>query len=92
MTDARRALSLARARYQTGVETFTTVLTDSQAVLSAEMNLSQATASMSSDLVMLYKALGGGWETRYPEAPVPPVSLADVAIPKDDLTPKPSGP
>ena len=92
VSDARRALSLARARYQTGVESFTTVLTDSQAVLSAEMNLSQTTASMSADLVMLYKALGGGWETRFPESPVAPLSLADVTIPPGDLTPKPDGP
>ena len=92
VSDARRALGLARSRYQTGVETFTTVLTDSQAVLSAEMNLSQATAAMSSDLVMLYKALGGGWETRFPESPVPPLSLADVTIPSGDLVPKPAGP
>ena len=90
--DARRALSLARARYATGVESFTTVLTDSQTVLQAEMNLSQATAAMSSDLVMLYRALGGGWETTFPDRPVPPLPLADVAIPAADLVAKPAGP
>ena len=92
VTDARRALSLARSRYTQGVEIFTTVLQDSQTVLQAEMNLSQSTAAMSTDLIQLYKALGGGWETAFPEQPVPPLSLVDVAIPTGDLVPKPSRP
>ena len=92
VSDARRALSLARTRYQSGVDTFTTVLQDSQTALQAEMNLSQATAAISTDFVALYKALGGGWENTFPDEPVPPVALGDVTIPKKDLTPRPVGP
>jgi uncharacterized protein (DUF4415 family) len=29
----------------------------------------QATVSVSADLVQLYKALGGGWESTFPAAP-----------------------
>jgi NodT family efflux transporter outer membrane factor (OMF) lipoprotein len=83
--DAHRALSLARSRYSDGVETFTTVLTNEQTVLQAEMELSRATAGISTDLVALYKALGGGWETTFPDRPVPPLPLQDVAIPSADL-------
>ncbi len=88
VADARRALSLARSRYTQGVDTFTTVLQDSQIVLQADLNLAQATASMSTDLVALYKALGGGWETTFPDHPVTPLPLADVTIPPGDLIPK----
>ena len=83
--DAGRALSLARSRYADGVEIFTTVLTDEQTVLQAEMDLSRATAGISTDLVALYKALGGGWETTYPDRPLAPLPLSDVAIPAADL-------
>ena len=92
VADARRGLGLARTRYSQGVDTFTTVLQNSQNVLTAEVNLSQATANISTDFVALYKALGGGWETTFPDKPVPPLSLADVTIPAGDLAPKPDEP
>ncbi len=87
--DARQALTLARARYTQGVDTFTTVLQNSQTVLGAEMNLSQATAGISTDFVALYKALGGGWETTFPDRPNAPLPLAAVVIPAKDLAPRP---
>ncbi len=90
--DARRALSLARSRYTQGVDTFTTVLQDSQVVLQADMNFAQATAAISTDFVALYKALGGGWETTFPDHIATPLPLADVTVPFSDLLPKPSRP
>ena len=92
VADARRGLELARSRYTQGVDTFTTVLQNSQNVLGAEVNLSQATANISTDFVALYKALGGGWEITFPDKPIAPLPLADVTIPQDDLTPKANGP
>ena len=79
--DARRGLQLARVRYTQGVDTFTTVLQNSQNVLTAEVNLSQATANISTDFIALYKALGGGWQTAFPDRPIAPLPLADVTIP-----------
>ena len=90
--DARQALALARSRYTQGVEIFTTVLSNSQIVLQAEVNLSQATAGISTDLVALYKALGGGWETTFPDRPISPLRLDEVTIPAEDISPKPIGP
>ena len=92
VSDARRGLQLARTRYTQGVDTFTTVLQNSQNVLNAEVNLSQATANISTDFVALYKALGGGWQTTFPDKPIPPLPLADVTIPPGDLALKPDGP
>jgi len=66
---AQTALDLARARYNDGVADFTTVLNSAQMVLSAQQQLLQSTVSVSTDLVQLYKALGGGWETEFPATP-----------------------
>ena len=92
VSDARRGLQLARTRYTQGVDTFTTVLQNSQNVLTAEVNLSQATANISTDFVALYKALGGGWQTSFPDKPIAPLPLADVTIPPGDLALKPDAP
>ena len=73
---------------KTGVETFTTVLTNSQTVLQAEMQAAQATQGISTDLGVLYKALGGGWEVTFPDHLPEPLPLADVVIPPSDLVPK----
>ena len=81
--DAQRALDLSRVRYQQGVDTFTTVLQNSQTLLQARTNLAQATATVSTDLVALYKALGGGWETSFPADGMPAVVDAVAALPTD---------
>ncbi len=65
---AKQALVFARSRYDQGVADITTLLNNAQTVLSAEQQLAQSTANVSTDLVALYKALGGGWELTYPDA------------------------
>jgi NodT family efflux transporter outer membrane factor (OMF) lipoprotein len=57
----RRALALARARYEQGVADFLQVLIAQRAQLAAEQDLADSTATVSTNLVQLYKALGGGW-------------------------------
>lgn len=64
----QRALSLAQSRYQEGVADFLQVLTAQQNLLSTQQQLAIATTNVSSNLVALYKALGGGWETQLPAA------------------------
>ncbi len=64
---ARQALAFARSRYDQGVADFTTLLQNAQTVLTAEQQLAQSTTNISTDLVALYKALGGGWELTYPD-------------------------
>ncbi len=68
----RQALSLARDRYNDGVTEFTTVLDTARTLLQAEQAHAQSTTDISIDLVQLYKALGGGWELTYPDAPPEP--------------------
>ena len=77
---AKAALLLARTRYEQGVADFTTLLTDARTVLEAEQSLAQSTTNVSTDLVALYKALGGGWELTYPDprAKLPPLVAAGV--------------
>ena len=58
----RRALDLARARYEQGVADFLQVLIAQRDQLAAEQQLSDSTTTVSTDLVQLYKALGGGWD------------------------------
>ena len=59
---ARDALSLARFRYNTGVTSFISVLDAQRTLLQAQLQLAQSVAAVSTNLVQLYKALGGGWE------------------------------
>ena len=63
---ARRALSLARQQYVQGLSTFLEVLTAQRTVLEAEQSYADSTTTISTNLVALYKALGGGWETNFP--------------------------
>jgi NodT family efflux transporter outer membrane factor (OMF) lipoprotein len=66
------ALRLARQRYAEGLSTFLDVLTAQQNLLQAQQQYADSTATVCSDLVALYKALGGGWEADFP------VSTADA--------------
>lgn len=67
VADNRRALGLAQSRYQQGVADFLTVLDAQRSLLGAQLQLAGSTTTVSSNLVALYKALGGGWETDMPE-------------------------
>ena len=62
----RRALSLARDRYTQGVTDFLQVLDVQRSLLAAEQQLTDSTTTVSTDLVQIYKALGGGWESDFP--------------------------
>jgi NodT family efflux transporter outer membrane factor (OMF) lipoprotein len=70
---ARRALALSRTRYDAGVTDFISVLDAERTLLQAELELAQSTTNVSTNLVQLYKALGGGWEETFPEEPVPSI-------------------
>ncbi|MFO8165063.1 MAG: efflux transporter outer membrane subunit [Desulfatiglandales bacterium] len=58
---AKQALELAQYKYQTGMIDFITVLDAQRSLLTYEDKLVQSTGSITSNLVRLYKALGGGW-------------------------------
>ncbi|HEX9470245.1 MAG TPA: efflux transporter outer membrane subunit [Bradyrhizobium sp.] len=76
---SRQALGLARDRYRDGVADFLTVLDTERSLLQAEQQYTTSTTNVSLDLVQLFKALGGGWETTYPDRAGPePVVLVPV--------------
>jgi NodT family efflux transporter outer membrane factor (OMF) lipoprotein len=58
----RDAVDLARQRYASGVASFIDVLDAQRALQQNQLQLADGTAAVSTDLVVLYKALGGGWE------------------------------
>jgi len=64
----RTALDLSRERYRQGVADFLNVLDTERSLLAAQLQLAQSTTTVSSNMVQLYKALGGGWETSFPVA------------------------
>jgi len=73
---SREALSLSRVRYTNGVADFITVLDAQRTLLASQQQLAQSTTSVSTDLIQLYKALGGGWEQTFPNEPPQPVAAA----------------
>ncbi|HEX3983601.1 MAG TPA: efflux transporter outer membrane subunit, partial [Acidisoma sp.] len=62
----QKAFSLAQQRYTEGVATYLDVLNAQQNVLSSARQYEDSTAAVSTDLVSLYLALGGGWENAFP--------------------------
>ena len=57
----RLALSLAQQRYQSGVTDFLEVLDAERSLQQNQLAQLSATAAVCTDLVSLYRALGGGW-------------------------------
>ncbi len=58
---ARKAFRLAQDRYESGLVDFSTVLETQRSLLSFEDERAQSDGTVVSNLVRLYKALGGGW-------------------------------
>lgn len=58
----RRAVEMANELYLSGLQDFLNVLDAHRSLFTAENDLAQSEATMASNLVALYKALGGGWE------------------------------
>ncbi|HEX7230578.1 MAG TPA: efflux transporter outer membrane subunit [Candidatus Binatia bacterium] len=59
----RRALEMANDLYIQGLVPFLNVLDAQRTLYATEADLAQSEANMAANLVALYKALGGGWET-----------------------------
>ncbi|MGA2556922.1 MAG: TolC family protein, partial [Verrucomicrobiota bacterium] len=58
----RRALQFSQQLYQAGTEEFLVLLDAERSLLASETALAQSRQAISSDLVNIYRALGGGWE------------------------------
>ncbi len=61
LKDAEQAVALDRVQYQGGLADLQATLRAQDTALQTEDQLAQTKAQLSTDLVALYKALGGGW-------------------------------
>jgi outer membrane protein TolC len=57
----RKALELATQRYTSGLTSFLDVLDAQRSLYSSEDALTQSRGAIATDLIAIYKALGGGW-------------------------------
>ena len=64
---AQRAVELSQTKYQAGMIDFSTLLEAERSLLSYQNQLVQSDGTVASNLVRLYKILGGGWETAVTE-------------------------
>ena len=60
----QRAVTLSMELYRNGLTDFLNVLTAQQSLYTSQDALIQSQQAISADLVTLYQALGGGWQTR----------------------------
>ncbi len=58
---AQTAATLAGQEFEVGLTDFTTVLDTQRSLLSFQDQLAQSDGAITSDVIRLYKALGGGW-------------------------------
>jgi multidrug efflux system outer membrane protein len=64
LKDAWRSRELAEARYKSGLSAYVEVLDAERQAHQAEQDLAQVTETASTDLVAVFKALGGGWDSQ----------------------------
>ncbi|OSP55951.1 efflux transporter outer membrane subunit [Pseudoruegeria sp. SK021] len=80
---SQRAAEIALDQYGDGVVDYTRVLNTQQGLLRAQANLITARAAASTNLVALYKGLGGGWQVRKNQEFLPEAVLAEMAYRTD---------
>jgi multidrug efflux system outer membrane protein len=64
---AQRAAELAKLNYESGLTDFNNVLDAQRSLFSFQDQLAQSNATVTSNLIRLYKALGGGWKSLCPD-------------------------
>jgi NodT family efflux transporter outer membrane factor (OMF) lipoprotein len=67
MEAAQKAVELAQHKYQAGLTDFSNVLDAQRSLLSFQDQLAQSDGTVTSNLVRLYKAMGGGWTSLTPD-------------------------
>ncbi len=76
---AQRSLDLATLQYREGITDFTTVLTAEQDLLKQQDNFAQTLGNIATNLVGVYRTLGGGWQIREGKEFVPEPILQAMA-------------
>jgi len=81
LDSAQMTWDLARNQYDSGLTSFINVLNAQSTVLADRQALVQADVQLVNDIVSLYRALGGGWETTVQKLPIPDVSKNTTVVP-----------
>jgi NodT family efflux transporter outer membrane factor (OMF) lipoprotein len=98
VVDNQKAYDISFKLYQAGSTEFINVLTAELSLASSQNQLAASDAAVATDLVALFKALGGGW-TEFPErdttnldpfAPAPPSDSSPPAMTPAASNPKPA--
>jgi NodT family efflux transporter outer membrane factor (OMF) lipoprotein len=71
VTAAQRSVEISLVQYREGATDYQRVLDAQRSLLLQQNNLTQASSSVATNLIALYKALGGGWELRQGQPVVP---------------------
>jgi NodT family efflux transporter outer membrane factor (OMF) lipoprotein len=69
--DSDDVLRVALERYRSGIDPYLNVLTAQRTLLQYQLQGAQSLTALQCNLIQLYKALGGGWESALPESPAP---------------------
>jgi outer membrane protein TolC len=71
VASARRSVELSMVSYREGATDYQRVLDAQRSLLQEENTQAQTASAVATNVVALYKALGGGWELRAGEQVVP---------------------
>lgn len=85
---AQNYYDLAQSRYRSGADSFLTLLDAQRTLYTAQQQLATDTLSKLSNLVTLYKALGGGWSEG--DASGTPTAAADRSGPSEESNARPT--
>ena len=66
----QHSLSLARQRYQAGLSSFLDVLDAERRLYASQTEVARSSVTIGTNLIAIYKALGGGWNLEDPAATV----------------------
>jgi multidrug efflux system outer membrane protein len=77
---ASKSYALHDARYKQGTDSYTTALTAQRTLYTAQQSLITARLSKATNLVTLYKVLGGGWQPDSAPATAPATAPAAAGV------------
>ncbi len=75
---AQRSVEIARVQYREGAADYQRVIDTERSLLQEETRLADTRSSVATNLIALYKALGGGWELRLGQPILPASTQAEM--------------
>lgn len=87
VASGQQALTLAKGQYEAGLTTFLNVLLSQAALFQSQDKLTLSDQRLALNMVALYKALGGGWQTEDigPVASLPGIGPENIHVARNDL-------